>query len=203
MAFDPVMIQTVENAAQAAGVPAAFALGVAQQESGFNPTAISPVGALGLMQVLPATADWMLGRPNGTTKADELLNPTFNALVGTKFLAWLLKRYNGDTARAAAAYNWGPGHVSATKNWDDVDASLPAQTHSYWRKVLNYAAAWEGKISQAEAAVENKVEDVKSAASEAVLDLGFDGTNPQRGAINAGLLIAAGILLVLWWAARR
>ena len=73
-----------------------------EAESSFNPWAISVDGALGLTQILPATA----GSP-----AEELLKPRANLDAGARYLAALMRRFGGDIELALAAYNAGPGAV--------------------------------------------------------------------------------------------
>jgi soluble lytic murein transglycosylase len=86
-------------------------LAVMHTESGYYNFARSPVGALGLMQIMPATGE-MLAREAGIpwTGADLLFEPTLNLRLGTRYLALLHARY-GNWTRALAAYNWGPGAI--------------------------------------------------------------------------------------------
>jgi len=86
-------------------------LAVIHTESGYYNFARSSVGALGLMQIMPATGE-MLAREAGIpwTGADLLFEPTLNLRLGTRYLALLHARY-GNWTRALAAYNWGPGAI--------------------------------------------------------------------------------------------
>jgi len=84
-----------------------LAFGLVATESEFKPTALSPVGAVGLAQLMPATA--RLLRP-GTTGSD-LRDPEINLSLGFRFLRDLLVKYEGDTELALLAYNRGPGMV--------------------------------------------------------------------------------------------
>lgn len=80
-----------------------FVASVVKAESGFNPTAVSPKGARGLMQLMPQTAA-QLGVENA-------LDPAANMEGGTRYLRQLLDQYDGDAVKALAAYNAGPQRV--------------------------------------------------------------------------------------------
>jgi soluble lytic murein transglycosylase-like protein len=76
---------------------------VVSAESGYKPDAVSPKGAIGLMQLMPATA---------ATYGADPRNPAQNVEAGAALLRELLIKYDGDPRRALAAYNAGPGAVS-------------------------------------------------------------------------------------------
>ena len=92
----------VKDAAARAGLPEAFVESVAKTESRFDPAAVSPKGAIGVMQLMPATAKAM-----GADPAD----PAQNIDAGARLLRDLLVKYNGDVVKALAAYNAGEAAV--------------------------------------------------------------------------------------------
>jgi soluble lytic murein transglycosylase-like protein len=96
--------EQIATAAKEFDVDPALVRAVIHAESAFNPRALSPKGAQGLMQLMPATAD-ELGVVNAMV-AEE------NIRGGAHYLAQMLARFRGDTKLATAAYNAGPGAVS-------------------------------------------------------------------------------------------
>src|SRR5262249_54814216 len=92
----------VRDAAARYALPAAFVESAAKVESAMKPNAISPKGAIGVMQLMPATARALSADPNDTEQ---------NIDAGTRLLRELLLKYNGDVAKALAAYNAGEGAV--------------------------------------------------------------------------------------------
>jgi soluble lytic murein transglycosylase-like protein len=114
-------------AAGATGVDARLIEAVARQESGLRDTAVSPAGAIGLMQLMPATARALGVDPRD---ADQ------NLMGGARYLGGLIRRYDGDLTLALAAYNAGPGAV-------DRHGGVPPyrETRLYVRAVLNRLGA--------------------------------------------------------------
>lgn len=102
----------LEEAAEAQSLDPAFVIAVAAAESAFNVNAISRKGALGLMQVMPATAE-RYGVVARSTSGGEhaVMEPKVNAQIGTRYLADLLRMFDGDKELALAAYNAGEGAV--------------------------------------------------------------------------------------------
>jgi transglycosylase-like protein with SLT domain len=98
-----VLDALIEEAAAAHGLSAHLVRAVVQAESAFDPLAQSPVGAQGLMQLMPATAARMGVR--------DPLDPRQNVFGGVKYLSQLLARFDGDVALALAGYNAGPRKV--------------------------------------------------------------------------------------------
>lgn len=101
-------------------------------ESAGNPNAISPVGAQGIAQVMPATAK----QPGfGVQPLENPFDPQENARFGAEYLGAMLKRYDGDEEAALVAYNAGPGTAD---KWvaSGKRAKLPAETQGYIKKIL-------------------------------------------------------------------
>lgn len=127
-------------AATQAGLPMELLLGVAKQESRFTPAVRSPVGATGLLQLMPATAAELAGGPVPETVLED---PAGNASLGARYLAQMLRQWDGDPLLAVASYNAGPGAVagwvgprlrSDPELW--VEAIPYPETRLYVKKVL-------------------------------------------------------------------
>jgi soluble lytic murein transglycosylase-like protein len=102
--LSPLQIESlVTKAAAVEQVSADLIRAVIHQESGGRPCAVSPAGAMGLMQLMPGTA--------GDLGVPDSLEPEANVMGGAKFLKKLLDRYSGDLNRALGAYNAGPEPV--------------------------------------------------------------------------------------------
>ena len=137
----------------------ALVYAVVRQESRFNPQAVSPIGATGLMQLMPDAAAAAAGDDKLKTDMSPLFDPAFNLRVGQDYLTWLLEKGVGhDLVRAVAAYNGGPATVARTAQMlgDNTDSlllmeCLPAQeTRMYVQQVLagywTYRRMW-GQLS--------------------------------------------------------
>jgi soluble lytic murein transglycosylase-like protein len=124
------IVALIQQAATADGIHPALALGVAETESAFNPDAESPVGAVGLFQLMPATAS-ELG-------ASDPTDPAQNAAAGCRYLHQLLAQFKGNLLMSLAAYNWGPGNVQrahAIQGDDGWLLDLPLETRLYIQRV--------------------------------------------------------------------
>jgi len=131
-------------------IPQSYAMAIARQESAWNPKARSPVGASGLMQVMPGTATHTVQMFNipGYSDPAQLLDPQTNIDIGTSYLQYVYNQFGNNRIFASAAYNAGPGRV---RTWlgnsaGRIDAvafveSIPfSETRGYVKNVLAYDA---------------------------------------------------------------
>ncbi len=99
----PELSKMIDDAAEKQGIDGNLVREVARQESGFKPCAVSPKGAEGIMQLMPATqAQFQVADPFDAKQSIE---------AGSKLLKTLLDKYHGDLSLALSAYNAGPGNV--------------------------------------------------------------------------------------------
>lgn len=111
---------------------------VINAESGFRADAVSHKGAVGLMQVMPATAEWVAGELNIRFDTETLKNPQTNILIGTFYLKHLLDKF-ADEKTALIAYNAGEGNVRewlADSRYAAKATSETAGAHTETRTVL-------------------------------------------------------------------
>ncbi|HVI57456.1 MAG TPA: lytic transglycosylase domain-containing protein [Luteimonas sp.] len=126
----------IRRASRQYGVEEAVVRAIIHAESAFNPNALSRVGAQGLMQLMPATARrFGVGNPFDAAQ---------NIEGGVQYLAWLLKRFNGDLTLAAAGYNAGEGAVDKYKGVPPYN-----ETQRYVQRVGILAARYRGTLASA------------------------------------------------------
>jgi soluble lytic murein transglycosylase len=138
--YRPRQLPVLAAAARQEQVPLSLLLGVAKQESRFQSSVRSVVGAAGLLQLMPETAAELAGRPLSDAELDD---PGRNALLGGRYLRQLLQRWNGDPLLAVASYNAGPnavarwlpnGRTAIPEVW--VEAIPYPETRHYVKTVL-------------------------------------------------------------------
>lgn len=135
---------------QQTGVDPYLLMGIARRESAYNPEALSPAGARGLMQLMPGTAS-LLSRQLGISDPGPygVLDPELNIRLGSTYIRDMTNRYRGNRLAAAAAYNAGPGRVDrwlrdAPQEFDLFVESIPfRETRDYVQAVLSYRVIFE------------------------------------------------------------
>lgn len=140
--------------AQARGLHSSWVYAITRQESAFMPTIRSHAGAMGLMQLMPATAKETAQRysiPLASPQA--VLNPDTNIKLGTAYLDHVMQQFRGNRILASAAYNAGPGRV---RQWLRDAGHLPYdvwietipfdETRSYVQNVLTYSVIYGQKL---------------------------------------------------------
>ncbi|WP_163833643.1 transglycosylase SLT domain-containing protein [Spartinivicinus ruber] len=142
-------------------LPSSWVYAIARQESAFMYNARSHAGAMGLMQLMPATARHV-ARKNGFRYrgTKELFNPKKNIQLGTAYLVELMKTFNGNRILATAAYNAGPHRV---KQWLKRSNNLPYdiwiesipfnETRKYVQNVLAYQVIYSNKLGKSKTTV--------------------------------------------------
>ena len=182
-----------EDAARAPDPPElALLLGLARQESEMDPHAISRSGAMGLMQLLPATAREVSGRLGLAYSRSRLREDrSYNIALGTAYLAGLLETFRGNEALALAAYNAGPSRVESwlatygdprSGEVDPIDwiELVPfAETRNYIQRVLESAEVYRHRLKGSPDPA-----DGREAAAAAVTRTAAIDRYPQQRAKN-------------------
>jgi soluble lytic murein transglycosylase len=150
IAYPPAFRSDVQRWAPPAGVPVDLLQALMREESALDPRAVSPVGAVGLTQLMLPTArevarQLKLRRPSQA----DLMNGALNIRIGARYLGQLLRRFDGQVALALAAYNAGGGAVSrwlearGELELDEFVEEIPfEETRGYVKRVLRSYAAY-------------------------------------------------------------
>lgn len=161
-------LSQVQNNAYRQNLDPAIVFGLIRQESMLDKNAQSPVGAKGLMQLMPKTGKQIARDLNEQWQSENsLFNPDINIKYGSYYYKQLLNRFNGHFALATAAYNAGPRRVIT---WLPIDKSVPAdiwvetipfkETRKYVTSVLSYAMIYQQRLQRNTLKIKNLMLDV-------------------------------------------
>jgi soluble lytic murein transglycosylase len=156
MRYPRAFIDLFQESAHTAGIDLAWAMGIARSESLFMPDVKSRAGALGLMQLMPATGATTAREFNVPYRgSSSLLDPETNIRLGTRYLEKMQSRFNSNMALATAAYNAGPNKISA---WLPAKTPVAAdlwietlpyrETRNYVRRVLESRVIFAWSLDQ-------------------------------------------------------
>ncbi|MEW6647644.1 MAG: transglycosylase SLT domain-containing protein [Pseudomonadota bacterium] len=171
--FPLAYTDVVMKEAESNTVDPAWVLAVARQESVMMPDARSPAGALGLMQLMPATGRKLAQQmKSGLNNLQQLLHPETNIRLGSYYLRQLERQFDGHAALATAAYNAGPGRVRQWTPEHSLDAdiwidTIPyAETRQYVRRVLAYSVFYDQRLEKPVVRLRDRLPAVQKEASK-------------------------------------
>lgn len=166
-----------EEAANTYGVSSIILKSIAKAESGFNPSAISSAGAIGIMQLMPQTAA-ALGVSNSYDARENIMG-------GAKYISQLLSNYQGNISLALAAYNAGSANV-------DKYGGIPpfTETQNYVKKVLSYMEEFGFAVSNTVSSVSDQLSSIfnltgtaRDEANQMLADF-FSSKNISKDALD-------------------
>lgn len=170
--YPPAFFDLFKTSADQAGIRVDWAMGIARSESLFMPDVKSRAGALGLMQLMPATgAATAREFQIRYTSSGSLLDPVTNIQLGTRYLGKMQARFGSHQVLSTAAYNAGPNRVSS---WLPATGSMPAdiwietlpykETRNYVRRVLESQAIFSSRLAQQPTRLSDVLAPIPSAA---------------------------------------
>ncbi len=162
---EPVMQNAKRN-----GIDAAWIYGVMRRESAFSEDIKSPVGATGLMQLMPKTAKYMSQKISSKNVSyKNLTEANSNIELGSAYLSYLSQKYSGNKVLATASYNAGPNRVDI---WIPKVGSLPAdqwidsipysETRAYVKAVLEYTTIFNSLLTKKYTRLKDVMPDIGS-----------------------------------------
>lgn len=166
-----------EDAANTYGVSSIILKSIAKAESGFNPSAVSSAGAVGIMQLMPSTAA-ALGVSNSYDARENIMG-------GAKYISQLLSNYQGNISLALAAYNAGSANV-------DKYGGIPpfTETQNYVKKVLSYMEEFGSAVSNTVSSVLDQLSSIfnltgsaRDEANQMLADF-FSSKNISKDALD-------------------
>lgn len=175
----------IAEAARRFGIPATWIVAVMRAESANDPRAVSPAGAMGLMQVMPGT--WAALRAHHGL-GDDPHDPRDNILAGTAYLREMWDRY-GNVAAMLAAYNAGPGRYD---DYLETGRALPAETRAYVAALAPLLGS--GTASEAQMAAQTLPPDWRDAGlfvarSDQRMASGMPGNAPESAPQADGIFV--------------
>jgi len=141
------------------GAEAAFVLSISRQESNFNPYIRSSAGAVGMMQLLPSTAQVVARKIGESYSSDRLTDASYNMKLGSSYLGSLIDRFSGSYLMAAAGYNAGPGRPpqwaaycgdprgSMTDPLDYIECIPFSETRNYVMRTLETTQVYRARLA--------------------------------------------------------
>ena len=160
-------LELMKRKARQRGIPEDVVIGLSRQESALNPNAVSPVGALGLMQLMPATAQSMAPKGKVWTRRD-ILNPAINIPLGVRYLKAMLREFDGQIEYALAAYNAGPG---AANRWrrryagEEIEVFVEEIPYDETRQYVHKVFSWRLKFKYYESLLKRSIEATSTSDS--------------------------------------
>jgi soluble lytic murein transglycosylase len=136
----------IEASADQYGVDPLLIAAIIRVESNYKPELVSSKGAIGLMQLMPDTAQWILKMEGfAALNMDALYDPQSNIRIGTKYIELLNQQFNSNLAEVLASYNAGPGNVNKWRESNTWDGKLESidqihfwETRKYVDRVVYY-----------------------------------------------------------------
>lgn len=168
--------QQMTDSARSANIEPQWLYAIARQESAFASDARSAVGARGLLQLMPATAEGLAKNLGVKFDIPDLYKPEKNIQLGSQYLKQLLDAFDGNTMLATAAYNAGPNRVKRWLNTQplSIDAdiwieTLPYyETREYVQNVMAFSVIYGYRMGQRASTLLPRVDQMLSAASAEV-----------------------------------
>ena len=128
----------------------AYVASVVLAESSFDAEAVSSAGAIGLMQIMPSTGEWIAGKLDDAFDVQRLYEPSVNLRYGCWYLRFLLDRYDGDMRTASTAYHQGQGRVDEwlqdpqySQDGRTLTAISSAVTDTYVNRIMESYANYQ------------------------------------------------------------
>ncbi|HET7314565.1 transglycosylase SLT domain-containing protein [Salinisphaera sp.] len=161
-------VGAVREAADNNDLDPAYVMAIIRTESLFQPTARSPAGARGLMQLMPGTAADLaraMGRP--APSAYDLNDPATNIGLGARYLGDMLAEWSGNIALATASYNAGPHKIAEWLPDHDMPAAIwianipYTETRRYVRRAMSHMTVFQHRLAESVVPLDQRIDEVK------------------------------------------